>query len=273
MSALLGFGADYAGETIGDVVHGRIRTDILFGHLPPGERLRLDAVSRRYGASVGTMRELLNRLASEGLIVAEGQRGFEVAPVSPKEFREVGALRLLLETHALTQSFAAGDLDWEARVVAAHHKLSVMETRMIGGADADPVAWKQCDRDFHQALISACGSGVLMAAHSSVYDKYLRYQMIAIVFRGEAAAREHGLLLECALRRDAERANGILKTHIESCLDHALAEDPPGWALPPARTSTEKPRGTRGQQRRPAGRGAGGAMTREEPRTRCLLPG
>ena len=128
---------------------------------------------------------------------------------------------------------------------------------MIGGADADPIAWKQCDRDFHQALIAACGSGVLMAAHSSVYDKYLRYQMIAIVFRGEAAAREHGLLLECALRRDADRANGILKTHIESCLDHALAEDPPGWASPPARDLRRKAAG--GSRTSASGAGRPGA--------------
>ncbi len=65
------------------------------------------------------MRELLNRLASEGLVVAEAQRGFEVAPASATEFREIAALRLLLEGHALALSFAAGDLDWEARVVAA----------------------------------------------------------------------------------------------------------------------------------------------------------
>src|SRR5215213_2232863 len=121
MSALPSFVAGHVGETVGDMVYTRLRTDILFGHLPPGGRLRLDAISRRYGASVSTMRELLNRLASEGLIVAEGQRGFEVAPVSPREFREIGALRLLLETHAIIQSFAAGDLDWEARVVAAHY--------------------------------------------------------------------------------------------------------------------------------------------------------
>ena len=124
MSALPSFRAAHAAETVGDVVYARLRSDILFGHLPPGDRLRLEGISRRYGASVSTMRELLNRLASEGLIVAEGQRGFEVAPVSPKEFREIGALRLLLESHAMTQSFAAGDLDWEGQVVAAHHKLS-----------------------------------------------------------------------------------------------------------------------------------------------------
>ena len=55
----------------------------------------------------------------------------------------MGALRLLLESHAMTRSFAEGDLDWEAQVVAAHHKLSVMEGRMIGHAEADPVLWKR----------------------------------------------------------------------------------------------------------------------------------
>jgi DNA-binding GntR family transcriptional regulator len=211
------------------------------------------------------MRELLNRLASEGLIVAEGQRGFQVAPVSPTEFREVGGLRLLLETHAMTQSFAAGDLDWEAHVVAAHHKLSVMENRMIGKVDADPVLWKQCDRDFHHALIAACGSKTLMATHAAVYDKYLRYQMIAVIFRGEAAAREHGMLLDCALKRDAVRACEILKQHIDCCIDHALSADAPSWAqrtvpspvhaVPAIAQSSKASRGKAGPKKPMAGPG------------------
>jgi DNA-binding GntR family transcriptional regulator len=93
-----------AGETVGENAYRRLRADILFGRLAPAEKLRLDRVSRTYGTSVSTMRELLNRLGSEGLIVAEGQRGFEVAPVSPDDFREVAAMRQLLECHAIEQS-------------------------------------------------------------------------------------------------------------------------------------------------------------------------
>ena len=216
-------------ETVGDAAHARIRADILFGQLAPGERLRLDEASRRYGISVGTMRELLNRLASEGLVVAEAQRGFEVAPASPSEFREIAALRLLLEGHALALSFAAGDLDWEARVVAAHHKLAVTENRMLTGAETDPAMVRRCDRAFHQTLTSACGSRVLTETLRSVHDRYLRYLTIA-VFRGEVSIREHADLLECALARDAPRATEILKVHIGSCLEHALADGPPAWA-------------------------------------------
>lgn len=231
-------GSEQTPGTVSELAYSRLRADILFGRLAPRERLPLDAVGQRYGASVSTMRELLSRLASEGLVVAEGQRGFEVAPVSPAEFREVGALRLLLETHAMAQSFAAGDLEWEGQVVAAHHKLSVMESRMIDKAEADPILWKQCDRSFHHALIAACGSRMLLTTHSAVYDKYLRYQMIAVVFRGEAAAREHGELLDCALKRNSARATSILQKHIESCLDYALSDLSPNWAVAPTPSAT-----------------------------------
>jgi DNA-binding GntR family transcriptional regulator len=247
-------------ETVGEVAYRHLRADIVFGRLPPGEKLRLDKISQRYGTSVSTMRELLNRLGSEGLIVAEGQRGFEVAPVSPDGFREVAALRQLLECHAIGQSFAAGDLDWEGRVVAAHHKLAVMERRMIDGA-GDAEAWKRCDWDFHHALVSACGSKLLMQTHAAVYDKYLRYQMVAVIFRGEVAAREHQRLLECALSRDAASACQVLETHIQSCVEHALGGDVSAWFSPP-RTSRPAPRASSGtpNTRR---RTAAGAKTRK----------
>jgi GntR family carbon starvation induced transcriptional regulator len=236
MGVLLPFDADRAsGETVGDLVYARIRADILFGHLTPGERLRLDEASRRYGASVGTMRESLSRLASEGLVVAEGQRGFEVAPATPSEFREVAALRLLLEAHAISLSFAAGDLDWESRVVAALHKLSTLENRMLARTETDLTQIRQADRDFHRALISACGSRVLMETYASVHDRYLRYLTIAVIFRGEIAVREHAELLDCALKRDARRAAEILKLHIGSCLDYAFADGAPDWAARPPR--------------------------------------
>jgi DNA-binding GntR family transcriptional regulator len=213
------------GETVGETAYRRIRSDIVFGRLAPGEKLKLDRVSETFGVSISTLRELLSRLCSEGLIVAEGQRGFEVAPVSAEDFREVAAMRQLLECHALERSFQAGDLDWEGLVVSAHHKLSVMEKRMMAGDHSEPEIWKRCDWQFHHALISACGSKVLLDTYTAIYDKYLRYQMVAVIFRGEIAAVQHQKLLECALARDFTAARKILVEHIQGCVEHALARD------------------------------------------------
>lgn len=209
--------------TIGENAYRRIRSDIIFGRLAPGQKLKLERLRDAYGASISTLREILNRLSSESLVVAEGQRGFEVAPVSVENLREIAALRLLLEEHALEQSFAAGDMEWEGRVVAAYHKLATLERRMREGDRSDTELWKRYDWEFHQALISACGSAVLMETHAGVFDKYLRYQMIALSFRGDIAAEEHRIMQECALERDAKRARETLVRHVEGGVEHALA--------------------------------------------------
>ncbi len=209
--------------TIGDNAYHRIRSDIIFGYLPPHQKLKLDQLRDTYGASISTLREILNRLSSEYLVVAEGQRGFEVAPVSVENLKEIAALRLLLEEHALEQSFAAGDMEWEGRVVAAHHKLAALEKRMLDGDKSITELWKRYDWEFHQALISACGSKVLLETHAGVFDKYLRYQMIALSFRGDIAADEHKIMRDCALERNAKGAREVLARHVQGGVEHALA--------------------------------------------------
>ena len=208
--------------SIGEKTYRQIRADIIFGRLAPSEKLRLDRLRDEYGASVGTLRELLNRLASEKLVVAEGQRGFEVAPMSADDFREIAALRLLLESHAIKLSFLAGDIEWEGRITAAHHKLSTFEKKLLSGDQTDPEMWKRYDWEFHQALISACGSRALLEMHAPVYDRYLRYQMVASIFRGEIAASEHQSLLKCALARNSDTACKVLQIHIQACVDFTL---------------------------------------------------
>jgi DNA-binding GntR family transcriptional regulator len=208
--------------SIADRAYDRIRADIIFGRLAPALKLPLDRLASEYGAGVSTLREILSRLSSEGLVIARGQRGFQVAPVSPAGFQDIAAMRLLLETYALPMSFAAGDLEWESRVVAAHHKLAFMEGRMMAGDREGTQLWKRYDREFHQVLIEACGSETLLDLYGGVFDQYLRYQMVAVVFRGEIAAREHRILLDCALSRDAGRACQVLDRHVNGCVAHTV---------------------------------------------------
>lgn len=211
-------------QTAGEKAYQRIRSDILFGRLAPGQRLKLDGLKDAYGVGLSTLRELLSRLTSEGLIVAEGARGFDVAPVSPANFKEIANLRQLLECHAMERSFARGDMEWEGRVVSAHHKLGAMEARVLQGDKTATALWKRYDWEFHQALLSACGSKVLLDTHSVVYDKYQRYLMIAVIFRGELSAHEHRLLLDAALKRDIASAKTVLAKHIQDCVTYTLSK-------------------------------------------------
>lgn len=210
-------------QTLAHSTYDRLRADIIFGRLLPGQKLRLDALRESCGVSVPTLREVLSRLAADGFVQAEEQRGFSVAPISAGNLREIADLRKLVEMAALERSILAGDVEWESRVVSAHHKLGRIETQMAAQTPGVRDDWKRYDWEFHQTLISACGSRELMAMHAMVFDKYLRYQMLYLTFRGSVAADEHRLLKEAALARDVTGALAVLARHIEGGVAHALA--------------------------------------------------
>lgn len=209
-------------HTVGSSTYENIKHDIMFGHLAPGAKLKLDALKSRYSASVSTLREALNRLASDGFVKAAEQRGFFVTPVSKADLLEIANLRVLLECHALKESIEKGDTEWEGNLVAAHHKLHRMEILMQNGDETQTETWKRYDWEFHLAMIQACNSQNLLSLHSKIYDKYLRYQLLVLTFRGETAAEEHKNMLDAALARDVETSLLLLERHIQNGLDHCL---------------------------------------------------
>lgn len=221
----LGNGATVGQAPVGEAIYRRVRADIVCGRLAPGQKLTLERMRSAYGSGVSTLREIFNGLASEGLITAEGARGFEVAAISPDNLREVAAMRQLLECDALRSSFEAGDVEWEGRVVAAHHKLASFEKRLVAGDRTDEEVLRRYDWEFHNALISACGSRLLIDMHASIYDKYLRYLMLAAVFRGAPMVEEHRQLLDHALARDWRAAQAVTVTHIQDCVAQMLSGD------------------------------------------------
>jgi GntR family transcriptional regulator, carbon starvation induced regulator len=217
-------GMDEKTDTVGDMAFRRIRSDIISGKLLPRQKLKLERLKIQYGVSVSTLREILNRLTTEDLVLAEGQRGFEVSPASEENLREMGDLRLVLENHALALSFAAGDLNWEADVVAAHYKLASIEKSLMTGSSPDRTfEWIKYDFAFHNALIAACGSKSLLAIHQSIFDRFMRYHMLAASFRGRGVADDHRELFQLALARDVAGAQAKLTAHIKVGMEYIVS--------------------------------------------------
>ncbi len=208
--------------TVGATAYEQIKRDIIFGVLKPDSKLKLGDMKARYKASVSTIRETLSRLASDGFVIAEEQRGFFVAPVSKEDLVEIAELRILLECTALKTSVELGDTEWEANLVAAYHKLQLIETKILAGDDGNTELWKRYDCEFHYALISACNSANLLSLHSVLFDKYLRYQILVLTNRGTEAVKEHKTMFNAALKRDSEKLQKVLTTHITRGLKHAL---------------------------------------------------
>lgn len=209
--------------SLGEQTYLRLRSDIVMCRLKPGQKLTLEPLRERYGVGVSTLREILNRLASENMVVAVGQKGFAVAPATAADLMEIADLRLLLESHALQLSFDQGDLEWEGRIVSAHHKLASIERQLLAGESKQTTEWVRYDFLFHNALISACGSKALLDLHSAIFDRFLRYHMLAASFRGLGVVDDHRSMFELALARDAKGALSMLAGHVNRGVDHVMS--------------------------------------------------
>ena len=62
-----------------------------------------------------------------------------------------------------------------------------------------------------------------METHATIFDRYFRYQMVALNYRGDEPGEQHQALLEAALARDADKACAVLRQHVTRCVEHAIA--------------------------------------------------
>lgn len=212
-------------RTLAEKAYRRLRDDILFGALQPGERLRLNLLQKRYALGLSPLREALLRLSTEGLVRSEGQRGFEVAPISLTELEDITRARICLDLSALKQSIDLGGADWEARIVAANHRLARTLLPTNPGDIESAREWEQCHRAFHEALISGCGSQWLLRLHGQLVDHSERYRQARLLHHRSPEARvrdiaaEHTEITEAVVGRDAPRAAELLTKHLQDTAD------------------------------------------------------
>src|SRR5882757_207062 len=107
-----------------------LRNRILVGSLPAQTKLKMDALQRDHQISSSPLREALNRLVAENLVIADERRGFRVAPMTAADLVDLTAARVVIEPAALKASIKNGTDRWEARVVAAFHWLSLIEGKI-----------------------------------------------------------------------------------------------------------------------------------------------
>ena len=167
--------------TLGEAAYHRLRADIVVGTFRAGEPLRLEALKQRYGLSFSPLREALMRLQSERLVASTALRGFSVAPLSREEIEDATETRILIESEALRRSMRNGDDDWEARIVAAFHALSLQverQSRNSGPVEtADLFAMEERHHHFHRALIAHCKSARLLDLADQFYVETQRYRL------------------------------------------------------------------------------------------------
>lgn len=235
-------GEAYEPKTLVDGAYRQLRRDIIEGRHPPGTKLRVEHLKDAYEVGAGTLREALALLVSDSLVVAQGQRGFRVAPISLADIEDITRTRVMLECEALRQSITNGDETWEGNLVSAFHLLTRAEEKLAGDVDGSVNEWEERNRVFHETLIGACTSRWIRHFLAILYRQSERYRRISVLNRPvpQDVHEEHEQIFKAAIARDADEATRVLSGHIWRTFQTVasvpqFAQEPPGRKVANAR--------------------------------------
>lgn len=199
-----------------------LRRRLISAHFVPGEKLKPEDLRAKYGCAASTIREVLFRLSCDNFVDAEEHKGFRVPPISVKMCNEAVHLRTIIECEGARLAILQGDLDWEAQLAAAYHKLAHVEAKFSQMEKNTELfdLWCSCEWEFHERLVSACGSDMMRRRHKDAYDLH-RLHMLAILdsdddigFR-DGNIFEHKAIMEAAIERDVDACQMQIRTHLK----------------------------------------------------------
>lgn len=196
-------------------LRAHLRKDIVSCELAPGQRLKFEELRTRYDAGIGSLREALMQLEAEGLVVAESNRGFCVAPVTVADLEDITELRVDIEKKALAQSMRAGNDAWEAEIVTSLHMLAKAISDVAGNRAKNRDLWEERHKRFHDALAAACPSHWLLRFRDVLFVQSQRYRSLSML-QSQKPGRvdDHRAIMELVLARDIPQATAALEDHI-----------------------------------------------------------
>ena len=197
-------------------VYNSLRGQLLGCQFKPGEKLRINELCASFSVSPCAVREALSRLTSEGLVVAEPQRGFRVTPISAAELRDLTDTRVHIEGLCLRRAISVGDIDWEAALISANHQVSQTPKRSLDNPNTLSDSWALVHARYHEALVSACDSKWTLRLRSTLYVQAERYRRISAPLGhfDRDVDSEHREIMDAALARNADKAVELLADHL-----------------------------------------------------------
>lgn len=204
-----------------DVARDRVRDAIFDGSLAPGDKVVEERLCSSLGISRAPLREALRLLAQQGLVVQTPRRGSRVAEWSPTDIRQLFALRMVLERHAMDAAIPMSDPDRQLAPVRA--ALEEMRTATT------PLDRDDAHRRFHAAVVGLAGNDQLDLAIEPIL---LKLQLpMARNLRTEARRRDaddgirrHEAIVDALASNDRDTILAALRDH--GHLDHLELDDP-----------------------------------------------
>lgn len=208
------------GRLLRERAYDALRDAIVRLELRPGQTLTERGLSERLGVSKSPIRDALIRLEREGLVRSSPFKGFEVAPLSEADCREVFQFREALEVYCV-ECFAHGHDGAQLAAIEETHR----EQAALIDSDRPLEAYTRSR--FHALLMAFLRNPTFVSASRIVQAHVQRIQHVAVTIAGqiEQTHREHETILEAIRARDGATAARRMRAHVYSVLDQVVRSD------------------------------------------------
>jgi len=160
-------------HSISTGVYSALKNGILDGTLAPGERLIVTDIAGRYQISQAPVREALERLKQEGLIVGQPNKGSIVSYITSKEIKDLFVLREMIEAFAVRTSMSMlTEEDYGELAVA----LEAMEAAV---KERDNLKILEQDMAFHGFFYRKCGNEAILELWNQMKTKIMRFMAVS----------------------------------------------------------------------------------------------
>ena len=207
-------------ETTPSLIARQLRAAIGDGELAPGQQLHETELSRTLGVSRGPLREAMQRLAQEGLLVGIRNRGVFVVEVTDEDVRD-----LYLARHAVERTAAALVIDRDPRGAADRLQESV-EAMAAAVERGDTSALTAADVTFHALLVSLADSPRLSRMHDTLMVE-TRMCLMALETRYASHSfrlEEHREIVRAVRDADADLADRLLTEHMRDAVQRLTTD-------------------------------------------------
>ncbi|MET0744988.1 MAG: GntR family transcriptional regulator [Microvirga sp.] len=203
----------------GASLHESIREDIIEGRLAANERLVVNDIARRHGTSTNPVREALQLLRGEGLVIFSPNRGARVRPIDQDFIRDIYEIGVLIEP-ALTRWFV--NMTTGEDIAELERIQGLIEENDF----ADPFRHSELDTAFHTVMYQRHynrHAAELWWKHREVLRAVSRRFNFTLARRA-AIMREHRELIALVKAGDAVRAAELVSRHVEGSGRHILEQ-------------------------------------------------
>lgn len=198
------------------IIADKLRAAIGHGHLLPGAQLGEADLARELGVSRGPLREGIQRLTQEGLLISVRNRGVFVIEMTPENVRDLYVARGGVERAAAQEA-----LRRDAKAAA---RRLVDQARAMSAVGPDPRAMGEADIAFHEALVELAGSPRLSRIHRTLMTE--TRMSLSLLDEDYAVSSErvtaHREIAEAFRAGEAPHVDWLLRGHLEDAAARLL---------------------------------------------------